>query len=214
MLVADNVSITIVGVATKTAMLSTNLPKMEPRERTQILELCLVRALEWFWTNYGPLRFTGYAKAELGYEVLPSTYKRKRSQSRHFPDATLPNVFTGATRDAAKNMWRVETKTKGGAKSSMAQGKIVLSNIPGYAAGPSRVTGKVLTKISAREGGYICDRFFAEVLSASERMSESVTTRNGKFIPRSTAGQSDANQYGRASRATFVAMRSTGGSNA
>ena len=210
----DEVSITIVGVITRRALLATRLRFMYPRERTQLLELCLARALEWFWTAYGPLRFTAYAKAELGWSVLPNTYKKKKAYARKNPDAILPNVMTGATREAATKQWCVETKSMGGAESSTSQGKIVLSGIPGYAAGPSRKTGKVLATITAREGGYICDRFFKEVMIASERTTMFATTRNGEFIPRATGGQDDAGQYGRSSRATFVAMRSTGGGNA
>jgi len=202
----DEVAITIQGVITRRSFIGGLLRYLTPRERTQILELCLARALEWFWMEYGKLRFQGYAKVELGYRITRKTQYIKQEAAKKNPDALLPNVRSGETRSDALNNWHVETRPVGGALSGLVIG-VIKVQMPGYISGSSTKTGEILSKITELEGERICMRFFAEVMSASQRFNTSVTTRNGRMIPRATAGSSDAGMLGRSSRATFLTMR-------
>ena len=205
----DNVTLQISGVGSWSAMLPTDLRLLKPRPRTDLLELCLARAVEWFIQAYMPLRFNpGYAASELGYYPTNSTIRRKKDESFRYHDAVLPNVWHGATRKAALETSHVQTVAIGGRTSGAVRARIVMV-LPGYVnQQSSQLTNKTLRKITPREGERIAKRFFQEITTASANIVTEVTqTREGKIFSRSAIGSEDAAQIGRTSRSTIIMQR-------
>lgn len=203
----DEIAIGIVGVVTRRYLLGTTLYRLSPKQRTDVLELCLARTMEWWIANYAPLRFNpGYARRELGYEIKGSTWRIKQEAAKKYADAILPNVRSGETRRDFLASLGVVTKAVGGAKSGQVTGKISW-RLPGYITASMSLTGNVLAKIPRSEGERICDHFAQEVTDISSRFQSFAATRNGVHETRSTVGAYDATQLGRTNRATITAQR-------
>lgn len=187
----DTITISIQGVVTKTATLATSLNRLSARERTEILDVCLHRTMAWFLAAYGPLRFTNYARSELGYRESASTVSAKSRHVKEYADADLPNVWNGETREAYKAA-RFESVATGGRTSGQIRGKIVVT-LPEYLKyQKTDLTRKTVRKISVVEGGRIADRFFKELVSANSRMTWSTQTREGQIAPRASMSVADA----------------------
>ena len=205
----DEVAISIAGVVTRRALLASNLSRLPPRMRTEALELCLARAVEWWVANYLPLRFNaGYARRELGYTIKEKTRKIKAIAARTHPDAALPNVRTGETRKDVLASTRVITKAVGGSSSCQVKAMVNMS-MPGYITKAYSLTGNILAKITIAEGDKICRKFFEEIMAISERMVPAVDTRSGAFVSRGTLDSYDQTQLGRTNRATITAQRTS-----
>lgn len=205
--VSDSVWFNIPGVYKTSTELPRNLTGLTMNSRNHLMKLCLGRAVTWFLEGYLKLRFNpSYARKELGYQVVPGTWRNKQRQARsRYADAILPNVWTGATRDAVMNTTRARTTaTRGNAKV-----KIVI-NMPGYVnQQTTQVTNRTVRKIARNEAEKIALRFFAEVNAASARaISVEHKTRNGSITIRSAAGSKDIAEFGRFDRGSTIIPRS------
>ncbi len=205
----DEIAISIAGVVTRRYLLGTRLRFLPAQERTRALELCLARAVEWWIATYLPLRFNaGYARRELGYQIKGSTRRIKEQAAKHNPDAILPNVRSGETRNDVLSSARVVTKAVGGARSGQVKSNVSI-RVPGYITRAYSLTGNILAKITKSEGEKICDKFAAEVQAISDRMDFSVDTRDGTAQSRAAVGSYDASMLGRTNRATIAAQRAS-----
>lgn len=206
----DELTISIAGVVTRRFLLASRLRYLPPKERTQVLELCLARAWEWWIATYLPLRFNpGYARRELGYQIKEKTRRIKAHAARTNPDAILPNVRSGETRRDVLASTRVITKAVGGARSAQVKANITM-RMPGYITQAYSLTGNIMAKITIAEGEKICARFAEEVVAISQRFTmAAVDTRDGQFENRATIGAYDAGQLGRTNRATITAQRAS-----
>lgn len=187
------------------------------RDITNVIELAVGRACKKFIREYMPLRFHGgYARRELGWKVLPSTWSKKlRRSERHYADAVLPNVWTGKTRSDTLAGSYVETKAIGGRTKGHVSAVIRIP-VPSYVnAQRSQITNKCLYAITAREAEMIARTFFAEVVAImSTATTRIVETRGGKLVPRTTLSGSDVAAFGMTSRATILASRKGAASGA
>lgn len=208
-----NLYLTISGVGQWSSTIPYDITLIGSRAATEIVELSVARAIEWFLENYMPLRFNpGYARANLGYQILGSTWKKKMRRASHgYPGAVNPNVWSGATRQAALMGSRPETRAIGG-RTSMTVGAVIRMNLPGYINQQrSGVTRKVMDTITSAEGQKIANQFFKEVATAASRFNvETIATRGGKLKVRTSAAPGDVAQFGRSSRATIITQRRSG----
>lgn len=194
----DNIALSIAGVGNWSAMLPTRLNELPKRSQTEIIELCIARALEWWIATYLPMRFKmGYATSQLGYRIYTKNYNHQ--------DA---NVKTGATREMVMQTAHVETVATGGRLSGTISAKIVMRTPQYINRQAYQTTNKCLRQITPYEGGRIAKMFFYEVVSANGRLVPStVRTRSGTFQPRQSLGYFDASQVGRTNRATIIQQR-------
>jgi len=192
---------------------STTIPyditEVGTRAATDMLELAVAQAVEWFIDAYMPMRFNrGYAREHLGYKILGSTYLKKLRRSEKLNrDAIDPNVWTGATKRAAL-FARPETRAVGG-RRQMTIGCRIRMNLPSYLNQQrGQVTNQVLRKITKDEGAKIATHFFQAVIDMVSRYERTSTmTRDGKIKVRTSLSKSSQSQVGRTNRATFIANR-------
>jgi hypothetical protein len=205
---SSDLYLAIEGAGRWSATIPYSLDSVPPTVATDVLELSLGEAVEWFIANYMDLRFHPfYARRNLGYVIQQKTWLKKQRRSRVYnKDAVLPNVWTGNTRDAAKAS-RAETRAVGGRRSRVVGAKIRM-NLPGYINQQrSKITNKVLRTITPDEGKRVADHFFKAVAEKASRFVEvEKKTRKGTIVSR-TAAPSDVAQFRRTNRATIIATR-------
>lgn len=191
----------VVGVGMWHSTASGNLTSVGERQATEVLNLATVRAVEWFIGAYMKLRFnTGYATEELGYWVVPSTWKKKKYYSRFNPEAMQANVYTGKTKTDVLNTARPVTRAIGGRKQ-MQIGCTIAMSIPKYVNfQSSQVTNRVLNKITATEGQRIATHFFTEVQALMSRFVSSPIKTRGGWSVGVRASAADASQFATAGR--------------
>jgi hypothetical protein len=185
-----------------------NLAVLPKRQLSQLIEVCVGDAVDWFIQGYMKLRFQPYAKSELGYTVTSKTYGKKRRQARIYADAALPNVFTGETRDSVLASARPVTRAIGG-RTKPRIGWFIKFNAPNKINQQStQVTNKVLRTISSVEAQRMAQRFFELLEAAASRvLVEVVEGRGGKLANRAAASSKDIAKFGRTSRSTVVLAR-------
>lgn len=199
------------GVGSWNATIPHNIAALGGRQATDLLELAVARAGEYFIKGYMKLRFNpSYARINLGYKITPGTQANKTRRARKFADAANPNVWTGTTKNLALTTSRVETRAKGGRTKMTIVGNIRQSR-PGY-VNANGVTGPVLDKITKDEGRRMADVFFKEVAAMASRFTiTSTTTRKGVVKTRTSASTQDSVEFGRTSRASAIVKRSAVG---
>lgn len=169
--------------------------------RKLVLQSATQGAMDYWIAKYLPMKFTKYVEVAGGYTVAASTRRQKRRRARaEYPDAILPNVWTGETRAAARS-----ARFEGRGTSTRYTGKVVM-NLPSY-VNYNPITNQTVRSITQGEGNAIAARFFQlveAILATSdyrikrergwnyritpgtiERVVQSV---NGGRVQRSTAG--------------------------
>lgn len=198
------------GIYSFSQALPIDMSGLSPRDATSLIESALAASMEFFLKEYMPFRFhAGYARGELGYHILPSTWKKKIRQARVAnPQATMPNVFTGATKLAVLGSTYVETTALGGRNSQTVRATLRIP-APSYLnAQRTQVTNKCLRAITAREAKSIATHFFKNVVDIMSRATTTVvTTKSGTIVPRTSVAKVDAAGFGRTSRSTILASR-------
>jgi len=198
------------GVGSYSATIPYNITLIGLREATNLIELGVARAVEWFVSEYMHLRFDPrYARMHLGYKILGSTWRKKqRRAERGKPDAINPNVWSGETKRSVESNTRVVTTAKGG-RTKLTIGARIVFNYPGYVnQQQGGMTRQCLQKITTSEAGRIAKHFFEEMSAMASRFVSSTTmTRLGTISTRTSAAQVDELNFGRTSRSTVIVSR-------
>ena len=198
------------GVYSFSQSLPVDMSVLTPQDRRNVVESALGQSVQFYIKEYMPFRFhPGYARGELGYQILPSTWRKKQRRARAVnPEATLPNVFTGATKQAVLSGTYVETAGIGGKLSPLVRATIRIP-APSYLnAQQTQVSNKCIRRVTAREAKSIADHYFKNVVAIMSRATTaSVKTKGGKLVPRTSMAKSDAVLFGATSRVTILAAR-------
>lgn len=186
-----------------------NLEAGGARMATDLLELAAAKTLEWFAKEYLPLRFTNYARFALGYTILGKTASKKKrmagkvdSDGRTIAqDATLPNVWSGATRALTESA-KVVSRGVGGAASGHVYARIVIPSLPPYVkGGRNEQTNKCLKRVTPDEARRIGEVYESTVRALAQTIAVAETkTRKGTIKTRATMANATAVQIGRAKR--------------
>lgn len=209
----------IVGVGFWTAQVGVEIGLLKPTDRAALVKQAMTDAFEVHFKENIPRRFEpAYALFNLGYRIEAKTRKKKdRAANRGRPsqDADLPNVWTGATRQAAKQSYLV-TRSIGGAKNGVVGGTMIMplpsylnqqrSNFTPDGAG---ITPTTLRKITKDEGERIAREFFKALANYVLRVQLEFTGRGKTFKVRGSIADQDRASFTFRGRATAVIQRAS-----
>jgi hypothetical protein len=152
---------------------------------SELLKAAIHETTQWFIEKYMPLRFNAsYARLRLGYVIANDTMRKKQRRARDvYPEAVLPNVWTGETRKI------VQSTTPRTSRVGKIADLIVKSRIqprmPGYVnLQRSQITNKVMKTITPQEAKRVAEVFFEKVASKMSSVQTVVKVRGKTFVSR------------------------------
>lgn len=150
------------------------LSSLSANNRKAVLAAATKASMDYWAQHYLPLKFTKYVEVAGGYRIASGTRKKKQRRARfEYPDAALPNVWSGETRTAAKS-----AVFKGRGTSSQHTGKMIM-NLPQY-VNYNPITNLTVRSITQGEGNAIAQRFF-QMLRLMVSSGDLRMKRNGEF---------------------------------